>query len=78
MSCILINNSLDEVVRTDISKAFVCIPHDFVIAKLADRDFDSYAIRYIYFYLKNRKQCLKFNNTYSDLLDILFEFHIDP
>ena len=54
------------------------MPHDFVNAKLADRDFDSYAIRYIYFYLKNRKQCLKFNNTYSDLLDILFEFHKDP
>ena len=78
MSCILINNSLDEVVRTDISKAFVCIPHDFVIAKLAARDFDSYTIRYIYFYLKNRKQYIKSNNTYSDLLDIISEFHKDP
>lgn len=72
------NNCLVESVITDISKASDCIPHDFVIAKLADRDFDSYAIRYIYFYLKNRKQCLKFNNAYSDLLDILFEFHKDP
>ena len=56
---------------TDLSKAFDCIPHDLLIAKLEAYGFDNYAIRYAYPYLKNRKQCVKINNTYSDLLDII-------
>ena len=56
---------------TDLSKAFDCIPHDLLIAKLEAYGFDNYTIRYVYSYLKNRKQCVKINNTYSDLLDII-------
>ena len=56
---------------TDLSKAFDCIPHDLLTAKLEAYCFDNYTIRYVYSYLKNRKQCVKINNTYSDLLDII-------
>ena len=41
-------------VMTDLLKAFDCIPHDSLIAKLE---------AYVYFYLKNRKQCVKINYT---------------
>ena len=54
-----------------LSKAFDCLPHDLLIAKLEAYGFDNYTIRYVYSYLKNRKQCVKINNTYSDLLDII-------
>ena len=56
---------------TDFSKAFDCIPHDLLIVKLEAYGFDNYIIRYVCSYLKNRKQCVKINNTYSDLLDIM-------
>ena len=65
------NNYFVGAVITDLSKAFDCIPHDLLIAKLEAYGFDNYAIRYAYPYLKNRKQCVKINNTYSDLLDII-------
>ena len=38
--------------------------------KLEAYGFDDYTIRYIYSYLKNKEQCVKINNIYSDLLDI--------
>ena len=53
-----LDNCLVGAVMTNLSKAFDCIPHDLLIAKLEA-------------YLKNRKQCVKINNTYSDLLGII-------
>ena len=44
-------------VLTDLSKAFDCIAHNFLIAKLAAYDFSDTALRYVYSYLSNRKQC---------------------
>ena len=58
-------------VMTDLSKAYDCIPHDLLITKLEAYGFDNYTIRYIHSRLKNRNQCVKINNTYSDLLDII-------
>ena len=65
------NNYFVGAVMTDLSKAFDCIPHDLLIAKLEAYGFDNYTIRYFYSYLKNGKQCVKINNTYSDLLNII-------
>ena len=58
-------------VSMDLSKAFDCIPHDLIIAKLAAYGFKRETLRLIYSYLKGRKQCVKINNTYSDYNEII-------
>ena len=54
----------------DLSKAFDCIPHDLLIAKLKAYGFDEYLVHYIYSYLDNRKQCVRINNEKSCLQNI--------
>ena len=40
---------------TDLSKAFDCIPHDLIIAKLEAYDFQMDALKLIYDYLSKSK-----------------------
>ena len=54
----------------DLSKAFDCIPHDLIIAKLAAYGFKRETLRLIY-YLKGWKQCVKINNINSDYNEII-------
>ena len=56
-------NFVVGAVLTDLFKAFDCIAHDLLIAKLAAYGFSETALRYVYFYLSNRKQCVRINNT---------------
>ena len=58
-------------VLMDLSKAFDCIPHDLVNAKLAAYGFDKNMICYIYSYLKSRKQCVSVNNIKSTFEEII-------
>ena len=55
----------------DLSKAFDCIPHDLINAKLAAYGFKRETLRLNYSYLKGRKQCVKIDNTYSDYNEII-------
>ena len=55
----------------DLSKAFDCIPHDLIIAKLAAYGIERETLRLIYSYLKFRKQWVKMNNTYSGYNEII-------
>ena len=48
---------------TDISKAFDCLPHELLIAKLVAYGFDKSSLKLIYSYLSNRKQRVKLNDT---------------
>ena len=64
-------NFIVGAVLMDLSKAFDCIPHDLIIAKLAAYGFKRETLRLIYSYLKGRKQCVKINNTYSDYNEII-------
>ena len=57
------NNYTVGGVLMDLSKAFDCIPHDLLIAKLSAYGLNGYALKYIYTYLKNRKQCVRVNNV---------------
>ena len=59
-------------VLTDLSKAFDCLNHNLLIAKLDAYGFDNSALKFIYDYLKERKQRTKVNNSYSSWLGILF------
>ena len=65
------NNYFIRAVLMDLSKAFDCIPHDLVIAKLVAYGFDKKMICYIYSYLKSRKQCVSVNNINSNFKEIL-------
>ena len=55
----------------DLSKAFDCIPHDLLIAKLHAYGFDEDALVLIYSYLKRRKQCVRINKTYSSFQEVI-------
>ena len=50
----------------DLSKAFNCILHDLVIAKLAAYGIERENLRLIQSYFQGRKQFVKISNTYSD------------
>ena len=49
----------------DLSKAFDCIPHELIIAKLDAYGFSKDSLRHIYSYLKGRSQRVKINAEYS-------------
>ena len=55
----------------DLSKAFDCIPHDLLIAKLLAYGVHEKIVHIFYSYLQGRKQCVKINNISSDFLDII-------
>ena len=57
---------------TDLSKAFDCLDHELLAAKLNAYGFSLPALRLINNYLSNRKQRTKTENTYRTWLDIIF------
>ena len=57
---------------TDLSRAFDCLPHELLIAKLDAYGFDKSSLKLIHSYLSNRKQRVKINDRYSSWSEILF------
>ena len=60
------------VLLTDLSKAFDCLSHELLIAKLEAYGFSISALKLIFSYLSKRKQRTKVNDTYSSWEEILF------
>ena len=57
---------------TDLSKAFDCINHELLIAKLHAYGFSRESLKYIYSYLTNRKHHTKVNGSFSSLREMSF------
>ena len=58
------------MVLTDLSKAYDCLPHDLLVAKLHAYGFSLSSLEMIYCYLTSKKQRVKIKSTYSSWLDI--------
>ena len=56
----------------DLSRAFDCLDHELLTAKLNAYGFNLPALRLVPEYLSNRKQRIKFENTYSTWMEIIF------
>ena len=55
----------------DLSKAYDCVPHDLLIAKLHTYGKSMQSLKLLYRYLTNRKQRVKVNNSFSDWFEII-------
>ena len=62
----------------DLSKAFDCIPHDLLPAKRYAYGLSMDVIRFIYSYMKRRKQGVKVNDTESLFKYFYQEYLKDP
>ena len=57
-------------ILTDLSKAFDCLSHELLIAKLYAYGFGHSALNFIFDYMENRKQRVKINGSYSTWRDL--------
>ena len=62
---------------TDLPKAFACLPHDLLIAKLGANGFKYDALYLICDYFNNRKQGVKINSYFSSSQNIISGFPQD-
>jgi len=65
------HNQIVGAVLMDLSKAFDCIPHDLLIAKLAAYGFDKNTLKFLLSYLKGRKQSVNIKGKLSSFMDVL-------
>ena len=68
----LYKGSISGALLTDLSKAFDCLLHGLLIAKLAAYGFDYDSLVFIQNYFSERQQRTKVNNAYSTYSDILY------
>ena len=60
-----------DALLTDLSKAFECLQHDLIVAKLHAYGFSIESLKLINSYLNERKQRVKMNYQFSSWLDIV-------
>ena len=66
------NKQFCAAILTDLSKAFDCICHDRLIAKLNTYGFDRNALKLIYDFLSDRSRKTKKGCSFSAYLDIIY------
>ena len=65
-------NKVCTAVLTDLTKAFDCLKHDLLIAKLHAFGFNYKSFKVMLAYLNNRVQVTIVGSYYSEILDIIF------
>ena len=65
------NNKLVGTVLMDLFKAFVCLPHDLLIAKLEAYGFDQNTLKLFHSCVKDRKQVVKVKGFVGILKEII-------
>ena len=60
-----------DALLTDLSKAFDCLDHELLIAKLNAYGFSLPALRLINDYLSNRRQRTRIGNSFSDWFEVI-------
>ena len=58
-------------ILVDLSKAYDCVSHDLLIAKIEAYGFHRSALKLVYSFLKNRMQRVKIGFTYRSAKEIL-------
>ena len=66
------NGGFTGILLTDLSKAFDCLQHDLLIAKLDAYGCSVNSLRLMHNYLTGRSHRTKINQTYSTWVDILY------
>ena len=61
-----------SAVLMDLSKAFDCLPHDLLIAKLEAYGLNRKMVKLVYSYLEDRKQVVKAKGFVGILKSIIF------
>ena len=65
------NNKVFGALFMDLSKAFDCLPHDLLLAKLEAYGFDIHTLKIFQSYLSKRKQFVSIHGIMSDIIEIL-------
>ena len=65
------NGEASGALLTDMSKAFDCLSHDLLIAKLEAYGFDDMSLKFIHSYLSRREQRVRNNSKYSSWSQII-------
>ena len=67
----LSNKGKVGAILMDLSKAFDCLPHDLLIAKLKAYGFGQHSLRFLYSYLSNRKHIVRISSSFSEWLELV-------
>ena len=65
----LSNKGKVGAILMDLSKAFDCLPHDLLIAKLKAYGFGQHSLRFLHSYLSNRKHRVRISSSFSEWLE---------
>ena len=69
-SCLNTSGKVGAILM-DLSKAFDCLPHDLLIAKMSAYGFGPRSLRLFLSYLSNRKHRVRIGSSISEFLEIL-------
>ena len=66
------NRGCSGVLLTDLSKAFDCLSHDLLLAKLEAYGFDYMSVKLLHSYLTDKHQRVRINSNYNTWSEIIY------